>query len=350
MTHFLLKKKKGSTGYAAIKLDMSKAYDRVEWNFLSQMMKRLGFCQGWIQLMMKCVTSVKYQIKVNGALSQAFIPERGLRQGDPLSPYLFLLCAEGFSALLSRAEVDGLISGVKICRNAPSISHLLFADDSLILIQAKGEDATQLRGILELYERCSGQMINKSKSAILFSPNTADDDRAAVKLILDIQKETMSEKYLSLPVHIGRSRTKAFSYLKDRVWKKIQGWKERFLSWAGKEILIKAIAQAIPTFAMGCFDITKTLCDQIGAMICRYWWNQQEGKHKIHWLSWDKMILSKKEGGLGFRDIHRFNMAMLCKQAWRLLQNPESLCARVLRAKYFHGKSCLDAKSRQGMS
>jgi hypothetical protein len=92
---------------------------------------------------MKCVSKVSYQIKVNGALSEAFTPKRGLWQGDPLSPYLFLLCTEGFLALLNKAEEDGLISGVKICRNAPSISHL-FANDSLILIRAKGEDASQL--------------------------------------------------------------------------------------------------------------------------------------------------------------------------------------------------------------
>ena len=134
LTHHILNRKKGEKGFAAIKLDMSKAYDRVEWSFLGQMMEKLGFCQRWIQLIMKCVSTVSYRIKVNGALSESFEPERGLRQGDPLSPYLFLLCAEGFSALLAKAEEDGLISGVKICRNAPSISHLLFADDSLILI------------------------------------------------------------------------------------------------------------------------------------------------------------------------------------------------------------------------
>lgn len=115
-----------------------------------------------------------------------------------MSPYLFLLCAEGFSTLLSSAEDNGLISGVKICRNAPSISHLLFADDSLILIQAKGEDANHLRDILELYEQCSGQMINKSKSAVLFSPNTTDDDRLVVKQTLQVERETMSERYLGL--------------------------------------------------------------------------------------------------------------------------------------------------------
>jgi hypothetical protein len=115
LTHHLLNKKKGNTGFAAIKLDMSKAYDRVEWQFLEQMMMKLGFCQAWIKLMMNCVSTMNYQIKVNGVLSSASTPERGLWQGDPLSPYLFLLCAEGFSSLLSKAENDGLISGVKIC-------------------------------------------------------------------------------------------------------------------------------------------------------------------------------------------------------------------------------------------
>jgi hypothetical protein len=107
MTHFLKRRKKGKNGYAAIKLDMSKAYNRVEWPFLQDMMLRLRFAQKWVDLVMNCVTSVKYRIRVNGELSVELIPEHGLRQGDPISPYLFLLCAEGFSALLSKAEFDG---------------------------------------------------------------------------------------------------------------------------------------------------------------------------------------------------------------------------------------------------
>lgn len=156
-----MNKREGNIGYAAIKLDMSKAYYMVEWCFLEQMMKKMGFADQWIGLIMKCVSTVKYQVKVNGDLSETFVPRRGLHQGDPLSPYLFLLCAEAFSALLKKGERDDLMARVKICSGAPSVSHLLFADDSLILIRATEGDCGQLQTILQLYEDCSGQVINR---------------------------------------------------------------------------------------------------------------------------------------------------------------------------------------------
>jgi hypothetical protein len=103
---------------------------------------------------------------------------------------------------------------------------------------------------------------------------------------------------------------------------------------AGKEILIKAIAQAIPTYAMACFDLTKSFCDQVRTMISRYWWSQQD-RNKIHWLPWDLLSKPKYDEGLSFRDLYVLNIAMLAKQGWRLIHNPDSLCSQILRAKYF---------------
>jgi hypothetical protein len=149
--HSIKNKRKGKVGSCVVKLDMHKAYDRVEWLFLESMMRRLGFAERWISLMMACVRSVRYQVRFNSKETDMFVPTRGLQQGDPLSPYLFLLCVEGLSSLLLYEEEVGGIDGVRVCRNAPSVSHLLFADDSLILMKADMTNATSLQQVLDTY-------------------------------------------------------------------------------------------------------------------------------------------------------------------------------------------------------
>lgn len=184
----------------------------------------------------------------------------------------------------------------------------------------------------------------------MFSNYTPAQVKASIKQILSLQTEAQGGKYLGLPTYVGRSKRKCFEYLRERISMKINGWQEKLLSKAGKEILIKAVAQALPTYTMACFDITKGLCDDISRLICRYWWSQHDRDRAMHWVSWEWMMLPKREGGLGFRDLHSFNMAMLARQGWRLLQVPDSLCARVLKAKYFPGLDILHATTVPGMS
>ena len=129
-------RKTGKKGSLALKLDVSKAYDRVEWSFLKGIMVKLGFSDVWVDRVMCCATTPSYYVLINGKTFGHITPSRGLRQGDPLSPYLFLLCMEGFTSLLHNAEMEGQIRGVSICRRAPKITNLLFADDSLIFCQA----------------------------------------------------------------------------------------------------------------------------------------------------------------------------------------------------------------------
>jgi hypothetical protein len=142
--HTIKNKRIGKFGSCAVKLDMHKAYDRVEWCFLESIMIKLGFNPDWVKLIMACVSSVRYKVRFNNGESEMIIPTRGLRQGDPLSPYLFLLCAEGLTAMINAEEEEGNIIGVKVCRAAPAISHLLFADDSLILMRADSRNASSL--------------------------------------------------------------------------------------------------------------------------------------------------------------------------------------------------------------
>lgn len=155
--HFMRHHQAKKRGSMALKLDMSKAYDRVEWDFLGCVLIRMGFPACWIDRVMQCVTSVTYSFLVNGEASDVLVPNRGLRQGDPLSPYLFLLFAEGLGALIKKANQDKLIHGISNARNAPLISHLFFADDSLVFARANISEAQAILDILKKYEALSGK-------------------------------------------------------------------------------------------------------------------------------------------------------------------------------------------------
>ena len=123
--HSMQKYKGGSYGYMALKLDMSKAYDQVEWYYLEGIMRKMGFRERWINLVMGCVKTVSYSVLVNGEPCGTIFPTRGIRQGDPLSPFLFLLCTEGLNGLIKKADLQGVIHGYSICKRGPKLTHLL---------------------------------------------------------------------------------------------------------------------------------------------------------------------------------------------------------------------------------
>ena len=136
--HYLKHKKGGNDSFMAAKLDMSKAFDRVEWSFIEMVMRKMGFNECWIGLMMKCITLVSYSVIIDGSVHGNIVPTRGFRQCDPLSPFLFLLCAEGFSALINEAARCQQLNGISICRGSPKITHLFFAKDGLLFCSANG--------------------------------------------------------------------------------------------------------------------------------------------------------------------------------------------------------------------
>jgi hypothetical protein len=223
--------------------------------------------------MNECISIVSYSILVNGEPHGYIQPSQGLRQGDPLSPYLFLLCAEGLHSLIQKAKMDGDIQGISLCRRGPKITHLLFADDSLLFSKATPNACEKIQGILAQYEKASGQQVNRDKTTIYFSKDTLEASKNIIKEALEVPIIRQYKKYLGLPSFVGRNRTESFSQIKETVWQKLKGWKEKLLSQAGREILIKAVAQAIPTYSMSYFRLPAKLCNELEAMVRRFWWS-----------------------------------------------------------------------------
>ncbi|KAL0799496.1 hypothetical protein Bca101_054671 [Brassica carinata] len=334
----------------AVKTDMSKAYDRIEWGFVKEVLKLLGFDPMWVSWIMCCIETVSYSFLINGTPQGLVRPTRGLRQGDPLSPHIFILCTEVLSALCAKGQDDGSLPGVRVSRHSPAINHLLFADDTMFFCQSKPSSVSALMKILATYEEVSGQKINPVKSAITFSAKTPASVRARVKESLSIASEGGIGKYLGLPEQFGRRKRDIFASILDRIRQKAQSWTTRFLSGAGKQVLLKSVLSAMPCYAMSCFKIPISLCKQIQSILTRFWWDSIPGKKKMCWVSWETMALPKYAGGLGFRDIETFNDALLAKVGWRLITEPHSLLAQVFLGKYVRNGSFLDCPTPNSAS
>ncbi|XP_015946638.1 uncharacterized protein LOC107471660 [Arachis duranensis] len=350
MFHALNKKGMNASRNLAIKIDMNKAYDRLEWSFLEAILRAFGFNLYWIELLMKCVRQVSYKIKINGLLSSTIEPQRELRQGDPLSPYLFIIAAEIFTILMDKAREEGRISGVKIAPTAPAISHLLFAYDCIIFSKDSEEEIFQLINILNMYTAASGQRINLDKFGITFGNQISIRSRVDIKEILGLSAWDRPGKYLGLPAHWGRSKNRALSWIEDKVVDKLGGWEQKLLNQSGKEVLIKSIIQAIPAYAMNVVLFPKGFCQCLSKRIAKFWWASSDKERGIHWKSWDKICVSKKDGGIGFKDLYSQNIAHLAKQAWRILDNPNAIWVQVLKAIYYPNKDFKDVKAGKAAS
>lgn len=278
-----------------IKTDMSKAYDRLEWEFIRLVLGKMNFHPILIQWIIQCIVTVSYTFIINGATRGFVQPERGIRQGDPQSPYLFILCSEVLSGLCKRAHHNGLLKGVSIAAHCPNINHLLFVDDTMFFSKANTKNAESLKALLTTYESISSQLINKQKSSIFFAKKTPSQTRDLVKSILEVDKEGGVGKYLGIPEHFGRKKKDLFASVVERIKVRALSWSSKFLSTVGKMIMLKSVLAPMPSHSMSCFQLPKSLCANIQSALTRFWWDDDPDQKKISWISWEKMAKPKKK-------------------------------------------------------
>ncbi|CAH9115614.1 unnamed protein product [Cuscuta epithymum] len=216
--------------------------------------------------------------------------------------------------MIRKQEGLGNIVGISVARGAPRVSHLFFADDSYLFFRARDEECQTVKNLLQSYEEVSGQKVNHQKSSVLFSPNLGGDSRTRVSSFLGVSSEETNPRYLGLQALVGRKKMDILGYLLERILKRIQSWNNRFLSKAGREIMLKTIIQAMPTYAMNVFLLPKELCSEIEGIMNGYWWRGSDlSRRGLRWKSWQSLCYPKQKGGLGFQSLREFNIAMLGK-------------------------------------
>jgi exonuclease III len=321
-------------GYMAIKIDLEKAYDRLEWSFIRLTLQFFKFPSDWIDLIMSCVSSTSLSVLVNGERLTEFAPSRGIRQGDPLSPYLFIMCME-YLAWLIQVEVEsGNWIGVKPTRTGPAFTHLFFADDLVLFAKATSKSCQAINRALGRFCEISGQKVNLAKSNI-FLPSRSNISRAPLlERELGFKISRSFGKYLGVPIITDGRNKQVYDFLVEKVRTKLAGWKARTLSMAGRCTLINSITSAIPTHVMQCCLLPTSISKELDKLNRSFLWGDTVEKKKVHLLNWKTITQAKEDGGLGIKRSKSRNLALLASRAWKLQFSTSEEWAKLFKSKY----------------
>ncbi|GKV37224.1 hypothetical protein SLEP1_g45281 [Rubroshorea leprosula] len=318
------------------KVDFEKAYDKVCWDFIEYMMMRMIFNATWRKWIWECLASSSVSVLINGSPTNQFLVSKGLRQGDPLSPFLFLIVAEGLNGLMSSAVEKQLYKGVMIGNEGVAVSHLQFADDTIFFGEASEDNIGVIKSIMRTFELSSGLKINFGKSQLI-GIGVEDNWRKKMAYKLCCKEGEIPFNYLGIPIGGNHKRIAMWQPMVESFKKKLATWKGRHLSLGGRITLINSVLSSLPVFLMLVYLIPKGILYSIDKIRRSFLWGGGGEERKINWVSWVKVCKKREDGGLGVRDLRKFNMALMGKWWGRLAENKEGLWKRVVAGKYGEG-------------
>ncbi|KAL2237562.1 UNVERIFIED_CONTAM: hypothetical protein Sindi_0947900 [Sesamum indicum] len=283
-------------GNLVIKLDMSKAYDRVNWNFLLTVLQKMGFPHRFLTLIKHAIQNCWFTVLVNGETTGFFKSFQGLRQGDPLSPALFILAAEALSRGLDLLFNENL--GMFYRTNCEvKISHLSYADDVILFTNCEEESLTKLMQFLRNFEESSGQKINHAKSA--FIPEKKANLMAhRIKHITGFSRKALPITYLGAPLYKGNKKKILYENLIDKVRNKIAGWEHCHLSYGGRLQLIKTVLSSMPIYLLQVLNPPVGTIQKLEQLFAKYFWGSTSEQRKIHWTKWQIFVILSKKADL----------------------------------------------------
>ncbi|XP_057808675.1 uncharacterized protein LOC131023144 [Salvia miltiorrhiza] len=307
----------------ACKIDIKKAFDTLNWDFLINVLKVLGFQQRFVDWINVILHSARISILCNGNSWGYFACSRGVRQGDPLSPILFGIAEDVLSCLFQNCVSSGHLAPMMMTKLQPFPTHLFYADDILIFCKASIQNAITIKRILGYYGDISGQICSVEKSFIYFGDKVPTQLRRPILNSLHFAPGLMPFNYLGVPIFQGRARALYFRAIHDRIINKFSRWKGRHLSMAGRLCLIKSVIQSSVTHSMLVYRWPKALIKDLDAKCRNFLWTGSTLKKATCTVSWSRVCASKGEGGLGVRSFEMMNKCFLMKLAWKIIKGKE---------------------------
>ncbi|XP_071909708.1 uncharacterized protein [Coffea arabica] len=324
-------------GNIVIKLDMMKAYDRVSWPFLLQVLRRFGFSETWIDMMWRLISNIWFSILVNGTPYGFFRSTRGLRQGDPISPALFVIGAEVLSSALNALVNQGHFIPFKVPLRCPAITHLAYADDVIIFSSGGRSSLARLKQVLDEYSRASGQRINSHKSCFLTHSGFPPRQAAAAGQVLGFQKRAFPVRYLGCPLYVGRRKKIYFADMYNAVASRILSWKNQLLLVGGRIVLVQSVLASMPIHLLAAASPSHGVMGALERLFADFLWGASDGGSKFHWLGWKDICRPQEEGGVGLRTLMGVHDSLSVKLWWKFRQQ-QSLWAEFMMGKYCVGQ------------
>ncbi|KAJ4771274.1 RNA-directed DNA polymerase (reverse transcriptase)-related family protein [Rhynchospora pubera] len=313
-----------------LKLDFFKAFDTVNWVFLLNVLKTFGLPQRficWIEMLLNTATSA---VLINNQVGPTFRHAQGLRQGDPISPFLFIMVAD---VLTKMCETIGTSSNVTISSKLRSPFHILqYADDTIIFSSTKGNTVRALKMALTLFSLCSGLNLNLHKSTFVPLNLTAQQTQQ-VQQIIGCGFSPLPLPYLGLPLTASRPPRDVFLHLIEKVESKLAGWKNKLLSRAGRLTLVCSVLSSIPIFFMSVFKLPSWVIKSLDKLRRSFLWGRSGSSNRgFSLLAWDRVCLPKKLGGFGVLNLKVLNMSLLLRWLWRIFDRPSSQWSTIAKS------------------
>ncbi|XP_060200867.1 uncharacterized protein LOC132629156 [Lycium barbarum] len=324
---------RGKPANVVIKLDMAKAYDRVSWKYLFHVLRSMGFAEHFINLIGRLISNNWYSVLLNGQATGFFKSTRGVKQGDPLSPTLFLLSAEVLSRALNSVLDDTNYVGYGMPKWSNPLNHLAYADDTIIFASAHPHSLQRIMEVLNQYEQISGQLINKEKSSFYMYSKVGNDLIQLVEDNTGFQKRQFPFTYLGCPIFHTRKKKEFYVELIKKIKERLHSWKGKLLSFGGKAVLIKSVLQSMPLHLLSVVAPPKCVLNEIHKIFARFFWSNKEEGRSRHWVKWKDICLPITEGGLGFKSLFDVSNALFAKLWWKF-RTTNSLWAKYMWNKY----------------